>query len=575
MTLFAEAKTSTTTESAATSLLAMLKAGIGLGNSGKNGLFASLLAETKNSDTPIVALDPVASSLKTNVASVASATVTSSAGDNDASSLATPNASLSARTSGSSNKDGSTTSKRAVSSDTTTDQDSSRPEVAEKEKAAAPQAADAQEEKTVAVCAAHEKGKADKGTATTGTDEDDQLDEATLAQLMAALAPFVAATAEAVTGDADANAAATAQADETGAAAASKEDLASMIEAELQALMAQYKADGAGDEAAATSDADASGQNIGADKKTVLAAMQKIAQALLAQENAATGATTDAPALTATAGDLQTTVSTNLSLGEFLGQGLGKQKPETTLAPATGKAKAQAASSLLGSAETTVSTAPTTGALAANISAALQSAADEAAGEAAGASVRAATTSKSGASQPTLSEGVRTAGSYDFANQLSAARVLKGGATGLPQAIEQVAVQLHKLAKEGVDQMTIQLRPAELGKIEIKLSFGADKTVTGTVVADNQATLTLLQKDPSGLTRALTDAGLQADAGSLQFSLRGDGQQGQFAQNQTDQNAHSFLSQDASGASATDADDAALGSTETYYITPGRVNLRV
>jgi len=171
-------------------------------------------------------------------------------------------------------------------------------------------------------------------------------------------------------------------------------------------------------------------------------------------------------------------------------------------------------------------------------------------------------------------EGVRPTGSYDFASQLSAARVTKGGATGLPQAVEQVSVQLNKAAKDGIDEMTIQLRPAELGKIEIKLEFGADKSVTGTVVADNQATLNMLQKDSASLHRALQDAGLQADAGCMQFSLRDDNNASQFAnQQQNGQGNKSSFSND----NLTNEKDllAQTSDVETYYISPGRVNLRV
>lgn len=186
-------------------------------------------------------------------------------------------------------------------------------------------------------------------------------------------------------------------------------------------------------------------------------------------------------------------------------------------------------------------------------------------------------TSSSGSTQATtnLAAGARPVGSYDFASELSAARVTKGGSSGLPQAVEQVAVQLHKAVKGGANEITIQLRPAELGKIEIKLEFAADKTVTGVVTADNQATLNLLQKDASSLQRALQEAGLQADAGCMQFNLSEDNQARQFTQNQTENSS----SRNRFAFGAVSEEDEALAAqaaeTETYYITPGRVNLRV
>lgn len=173
-----------------------------------------------------------------------------------------------------------------------------------------------------------------------------------------------------------------------------------------------------------------------------------------------------------------------------------------------------------------------------------------------------------------IAGGARPVGSYDFASQLSAARVTKGGNAGLPQAVEQVAVQLHKAVKDGANEITIQLRPAELGKIEVKLEITADKSVTGTVVADNQATLNMLQKDSSSLQRALQEAGLQADAGCMQFSLRDEGQAHQFTQNQNEGQGAKFKTDVVAHDDGTD-DLPPPTATETYYVTPGRVNLRV
>jgi flagellar hook-length control protein FliK len=73
--------------------------------------------------------------------------------------------------------------------------------------------------------------------------------------------------------------------------------------------------------------------------------------------------------------------------------------------------------------------------------------------------------------------------------------------------------------------MTVDLQPAELGRVEIKLDVDKDKKVSATIVADRPATLDLLQRDAKALERALQQAGLQADSGSLSFSLRDTGGQ--------------------------------------------------
>jgi|GEM_PF-5097770 len=88
------------------------------------------------------------------------------------------------------------------------------------------------------------------------------------------------------------------------------------------------------------------------------------------------------------------------------------------------------------------------------------------------------------------------------------------------QIIEQIKVNITRAAKAGLDRVTIQLRPEELGRIEIKLELTQDGQVRANVTADNPATLELLQREARGLERALQDAGLNADASDLEFNLR-------------------------------------------------------
>ncbi|MBT5809106.1 MAG: hypothetical protein HOI19_01960 [Rhodospirillaceae bacterium] len=86
---------------------------------------------------------------------------------------------------------------------------------------------------------------------------------------------------------------------------------------------------------------------------------------------------------------------------------------------------------------------------------------------------------------------------------------------------DQIAVQIRKAVDQGVDKIRIQLRPAELGRVEIKLDIGADGRVAASVSAERPETIELLQRDVRGLQQALQDAGLRADSGSLSFNLSG------------------------------------------------------
>lgn len=110
------------------------------------------------------------------------------------------------------------------------------------------------------------------------------------------------------------------------------------------------------------------------------------------------------------------------------------------------------------------------------------------------------------------------------ATQTAAVMRPSRGTAGMPLGVpDQVAVHIKKNVASDVDQFTINLHPAELGRIDIKLDIGADGRVSAMVAVEKAQTLELLQKDSRGLERALQDAGLQADSNSLNFSLRGEG----------------------------------------------------
>ena len=86
--------------------------------------------------------------------------------------------------------------------------------------------------------------------------------------------------------------------------------------------------------------------------------------------------------------------------------------------------------------------------------------------------------------------------------------------------VEQVSVQISKALNAGNDRISIQLKPADLGRVDIQMELGQDGRVTAIVTADNKQTLDLLQKDSKQLQEALQQAGLQTDEDSLSFNLR-------------------------------------------------------
>ncbi len=82
---------------------------------------------------------------------------------------------------------------------------------------------------------------------------------------------------------------------------------------------------------------------------------------------------------------------------------------------------------------------------------------------------------------------------------------------------------------QGNDRITIQLRPAELGRVEVKMEMTHDGKMTAVVSAERPETLDMLRQDARTLLQSLNNAGLQADQNSLSFTLQdqntGDGSQ--------------------------------------------------
>ncbi len=128
--------------------------------------------------------------------------------------------------------------------------------------------------------------------------------------------------------------------------------------------------------------------------------------------------------------------------------------------------------------------------------------------------------SKEGQPQPSaLSAPNATADSAAKAGNTSFARLVNSASPS--PILDQVAFHIKTALKDGSTRIHIRLDPAELGKLDIRLHLQADGKTGVVVTADNKETLQLLQKDASGLEKALEEAGLKADTGSLSFNLRG------------------------------------------------------
>ncbi|PKR55918.1 flagellar hook-length control protein FliK [Thalassospira marina] len=110
--------------------------------------------------------------------------------------------------------------------------------------------------------------------------------------------------------------------------------------------------------------------------------------------------------------------------------------------------------------------------------------------------------------------------------QAATAQAGKGAATA-ETVQQQVAVHIKNAASDGVDRISVQLRPEHLGRVDVKLEIHHDGHVQTVVQADNRQTLDMLRQDVKGLQQALRDAGLSADSQSFTFEHRQEGGQGQ------------------------------------------------
>lgn len=128
------------------------------------------------------------------------------------------------------------------------------------------------------------------------------------------------------------------------------------------------------------------------------------------------------------------------------------------------------------------------------------------------------------------SSSLRGAGTADNIN--SHLRHVPQQQAGVP--MDQVTVHIGKAIANGNTQMEIHLKPAELGRVEVKVETDADGMSHVTVTADRKETLEMLQRDVRGLERTLADAGLKTDSNGLSFNLRGGEGQQQQAQNGQD-----------------------------------------
>ena len=86
--------------------------------------------------------------------------------------------------------------------------------------------------------------------------------------------------------------------------------------------------------------------------------------------------------------------------------------------------------------------------------------------------------------------------------------------------IEQVSVAIHQASRDGIDHITIQLSPGDLGRVEVKMHTSTDGQTHLSFLVDKPETFDALSRDARSLERSLQDSGIKADTSGMQFNLR-------------------------------------------------------
>lgn len=128
-------------------------------------------------------------------------------------------------------------------------------------------------------------------------------------------------------------------------------------------------------------------------------------------------------------------------------------------------------------------------------------------------------------------------------------------------ATQTVAAQVSKAAQNGDSRsITLQLDPPDLGRVEVRLEFGHEKTVKAHLVIEKPETYLMLQRDAGALERALQDAGLDANSDSLNYEMAADDYA--FNSNRDGQSGGG------SAGASTEGEDEIIETTMTWDVDP-------
>lgn len=109
----------------------------------------------------------------------------------------------------------------------------------------------------------------------------------------------------------------------------------------------------------------------------------------------------------------------------------------------------------------------------------------------------------------------------DFDSRLRDLRGVQQRAAYNPASIrDQITVQVQKAIDSGDTHIRVSLRPAELGRVEVRMEVNHDGRTAIHIVAENRDTLALLQRDSRALVKAFDDLGMELADSGMSFNLQ-------------------------------------------------------
>ena len=115
--------------------------------------------------------------------------------------------------------------------------------------------------------------------------------------------------------------------------------------------------------------------------------------------------------------------------------------------------------------------------------------------------------------------GGRWTGELGTTRPLGAPGATSARGGGAPSPIVQVQARVHQTLSQGLRYVSLQLRPPELGRVQVQLELAGASRLQLFVLVDRPDALEVLQRDTAQLLEALRQAGYDTHESSLHFQL--------------------------------------------------------